>query len=134
MDIDDVVKGLITGILVGFLVIYSLRPQVPYPEWVLKTYEHPWIFTILISMVVILAAWDARAGGVMLLIVATLLMDYYFLGTRIIQSKQHAPFFEFDREALASSAQSSNQQFSFDQAYPIFNNDVDFQPGHPSPF
>lgn len=134
MNVDDVVKGLVTGMLVAFMVLYSLRPQTPYPEWVLNTYEHPWIFIILVCMVVLLSAWDARAGAIMFLIVATLLMDYYFLGTRSLQYQQHTPtFLEFDRTAMMTSS-IQTPQFSLDQAYPIFNNDVDFLPGHPSPF
>lgn len=135
MNVDDIVKGLVTGVLLGFMVLYSLRPQNPYPDWVLQTYEHPWIFIILVGSVIILSAWEGRAGAIMLIIVATLLMDYYFLGTRSLQHEQHAPvFLEFDRNAISLPSTTQSTQYSLKQAYPIFNNDSDSLPGHPSLF
>ena len=134
MNIDDVIKGLVTGLLVGFMVMYSLRPQVPYPEWVLRTYEHPWIFIILIGLVVVMSAWDVHAAAVLSIIVVALLLDYYFLGTRSLLQEQHSPaVVEFDRSAFAIPNLHSTS-YSLQPAYPLFNNEMDLSPGHPSPF
>ena len=84
MSIDDVTKGILSGIFIGILVMYSFQPQVPYPQWMLQPYENPWMFLVLIFLVVLLLAWDLRTGGLAFLIVATLVMDYYALGTRSI--------------------------------------------------
>lgn len=82
MNIDEVTKGILSGIFIGILLMYSFRPQVPYPQWMLQPYENPWMFLILIMVVVLLLAWDLRTGGLAFLIVATLIMEYYALGKR----------------------------------------------------
>lgn len=132
MNADDIIKGLVTGVLVGFMVLYSLRPQTPYPEWVLQTYEHPWIFIVLLCTVAVVSAWELRAGAVLFIIVATLLIDYYFLGTRSLEPPHKIAPVEFDRSSLVMPR--IPPQYSSQEAYPIFNNDIDFVPGYPSPF
>lgn len=87
MNIDDVTKGLVSGILIAVLLLYSFRPQVPYPLWMLQIYEHPWMFLVLILSALLLTTWDVRNGSLMCLVVAAFIVDYYTLGKRLTMTK-----------------------------------------------
>jgi hypothetical protein len=87
MTIDDVTKGLVTGLLAGIVILYSFRPTVAYPEWVIRTYEHPWVFVLLIAFSFLLMQWDIRAGALALIATTSLLFDYVTLAKRSLQPK-----------------------------------------------
>jgi hypothetical protein len=46
--IDIFIRYSIIGIISAYLLIYGLRPSVPYPEELLELYEHYWILLIVI--------------------------------------------------------------------------------------
>ena len=48
--IDIFIRYFIIGILSAYLLIYGLRPSVPYPEELLELYEHYWILLIIIFL------------------------------------------------------------------------------------
>ena len=82
MTIDEVIKGLVTGVLATFVILYSLRPTSPYPRWVVESYEHPWIFVLMIIAVPFLYAWDNIVGALAFIITTMLIIDYNFFGKR----------------------------------------------------
>lgn len=87
MDMSDVVKGFLTGILISIIIIYSLRPKVPYPKWMLATYEHPWAFLVSIGIAFWLLVWDRVVGALSFIVVATLIIDYHMFGKRYMIRK-----------------------------------------------
>lgn len=141
--IEDVLRGVITGLLTAFVVIYSLRPKVPYPKWVLISYEHPWMFLVAIGVAAWAISWDRIIGSLLFIIVLTLILDFHMLGKRTIESKdKHVVnnktsdtntigYMEFDDEGPALNTMNLDEK-----VYPMFDNEADtmFQPGHPSPF
>lgn len=135
MEFDDIAKGIVAGLLVGFLVIYSLRPQMPYPEWVLQTYEHPWIFVLLVSATLVLACWDAKVGALLALVVATLFVDYYTLGKRSLRSKDA----EDNDESFVDMPRVTKEEFkplmvAPQDASPLDSEQFEVQPGEPDLF
>lgn len=143
--IEDVLRGIITGILVAFVVIYSLRPKTPYPKWILMSYEHPWLFVLAIAVAAWSLAWDRIIGALMFIIILTLILDYHMLGKRTISTRDNTVvnksvdlstpgtigYLEADGEGPALDSIGLDSE-----VYPMFDTDVDtmFQPGHPSPF
>lgn len=74
--LEIIAKGLITGILVGYLIIYGLRPSVPYPDYILDFFENKWIFLILVIIIYYVFLWDYTIAVLLLLSTIALIFDY----------------------------------------------------------
>lgn len=74
--LQDVLKGLISGILAGYLIIYGLRPSMPYPEIILDFFENKWIFLILLIVNYYVFVWDYKCGVMLLMCIIALVFDY----------------------------------------------------------
>jgi hypothetical protein len=148
----EIVKGLVTGLLIGILIFYSLRPKTPYPSWMIAPYEHPWVFIILLGLVFYLIMWDRVVGALSFIVVAALLLDLHLLGRKTIASKHDIDLMHasdvvnhglvvddypevYELETVDTSGVPL-QSVSIDEpVYPMFqDNDMDFAPGQPSPF
>jgi hypothetical protein len=75
MIIDIFFRYLIIGIISAYLLIYGLRPSIPYPETLIEIYEHYWILLILIIINIYLFYWDLRIGVMMLLAITAIVFD-----------------------------------------------------------
>ena len=73
--IDIFIRYLIIGIISAYLLIYGLRPSVPYPEELLELYEHYWILLIIIFINIYVLMWDLRIGVLMALSIIALIFD-----------------------------------------------------------
>ena len=76
MDINTILNGLLNGIFTAYLLIYGLRPSIPYPEYILEIFEHKWIFVILILINYYIIIWNYRTGCLLLLCLIALVFDY----------------------------------------------------------
>ena len=47
MELLILFKYIIIGILSAYLLIYGLRPSIPYPETILEFYENFWFLIII---------------------------------------------------------------------------------------
>lgn len=68
-------KYIIIGILTAYLLIYGLRPSVPYPEAILEFYENFWFLIILIFLNIYIYLWDKKIGVLLGLSIIALIMD-----------------------------------------------------------
>jgi hypothetical protein len=82
---DEVIRFILTFVFAAYLIMYGMRPTVPYPIWVVKSFEHPWIFVIMIIAVPFLFSWDEKIGALFFLITTTLLVDYSVLGSKMLR-------------------------------------------------
>jgi hypothetical protein len=73
--IDVFIRYLIIGIISAYLLIYGLRPSVPYPEELLELYEHYWILLIIMIINIYVLIWDLRIGILMALSIIALIFD-----------------------------------------------------------
>lgn len=73
--IDIFIRYLIIGIISAYLLIYGLRPSVPYPEELLELYEHYWILLIIMIINIYVLIWDLRIGVLMSLSIIALIFD-----------------------------------------------------------
>ena len=73
--IDIFIRYFIIGILSAYLLIYGLRPSVPYPEELLELYEHYWILIMVIILNIYILMWDLRIGVLMALSIIALIFD-----------------------------------------------------------
>ena len=75
--IDLFTRYIIIGILSAYLLIYGLRPVVPYPEYILEIGEHYWMLLILFILNYYLALWDLKIGLLFALCLIALLFDLF---------------------------------------------------------
>jgi hypothetical protein len=73
--IDNFLRFIIIGIVSAYLLIYGLRPSVPYPEQILELCEHYWILLIIIIINYYLLLWDLRVAVLTALGVIALIFD-----------------------------------------------------------
>jgi hypothetical protein len=74
--LEIIIKGILCGILSAFLIIYGLRPAVPYPDALLEFFENPWLFLILLLATYYVFIWDHMLGALLLLSTSSLIFDY----------------------------------------------------------
>jgi len=74
-NIELFIRYIIIGILSAYLLIYGLRPSVPYPEELLELYEHYWILLIVIIINIYVLMWDLKIGILMALSLIALIFD-----------------------------------------------------------
>lgn len=75
MEIIFFLKYVIIGFLTAYLLIYGLRPVVPYPEFILEFYENFWILIILIFINLYIYIWDKKIGVLLGLSIVALVID-----------------------------------------------------------
>jgi len=75
MDINLFIRYLIMGILSAYLLIYGLRPSVPYPEAVLEFYENFWLLLLLVIFNFYIYQWDTKIGLLLCLSIVALVFD-----------------------------------------------------------
>lgn len=73
--LESVLRGLIAGTLSAYLVLYGLRPAVPYPDIILDLFDNKWILLILLIINYYVFVWDYTCGVLFLLSIIALLFD-----------------------------------------------------------
>ncbi len=69
------IKYFLIGIFSGYLIIYGLRPSVPYPETILEFYENIWLLLLLIIINFYVYLWDNTLGVLLCLSIIALIFD-----------------------------------------------------------
>jgi len=75
MSLNLFIKYIIIGILSAYLLIYGLRPAVPYPEYILEFYENFWLLLILVIFNFYVYLWDRTIGLLLCLSIVALIFD-----------------------------------------------------------
>ena len=79
LEFDDVLntvlKGIISGFLIAYLIMLGLRPSAEYPDNILEIIDNPWIFIVLILVNFYAIQWDMTIGLLLLLSIIALLLD-----------------------------------------------------------
>tara|TARA_B100000795_G_scaffold266561_2_gene249944 strand:+ start:625 stop:1083 length:459 start_codon:yes stop_codon:yes gene_type:complete len=101
----DFFKYVLIGILCAYILIYALRPSVPYPELVISIYDNYFIFIILIIINYYLLMWDIKIGLLFLICIISLIFDYYiFIKKDLIKKYNiHEDFNIDNNDSLSSS-------------------------------
>ena len=74
--LEFISKSLISGLLSSYLLIYGLRPAVPYPDIVLEFFENKLLFLLLLLVNYYVFVWDYNNGSLLLLCIIALIFDY----------------------------------------------------------
>lgn len=89
--ISKVLKGLITGILCAYIIIFALRPSVPNPDYILEIIENKYVIIPLLIINYYLFEWDQLIGIIFMICIISLIFDYFIFinkGLKKIRNKQ----------------------------------------------
>lgn len=142
--LEDIFRGLLIGILVGIVLVYSLRPKVPYPKWMTVAYDQPWIFILLFCISLYALSWDRLIGSLLLIITTALLADQALLvrdgQPKHITLEPSPPMIpqgfseNVERSTIDTEGPSPPVVPAQAMNYPMFAMEEEYQPGHPAPF
>jgi len=104
-----IIKGLITGFLIAYLIILGLRPAALYPDNILEIIENPWIFIILIIINFYVIQWDLTIGLLMFLSIIALLLDIIiFTEGKIFYNKEEAENYSNNTSNISNTDNKSS--------------------------
>lgn len=144
--LEVILKGLITGLLSAYLVLYGLRPAVPYPEMILELFENLWMFIILLILNYYTFVWDYTIGTILLLCILALIFDYIVFTNKgfkkvvINEGRNLDHFYNFsvDSNPQFVTIPEETQKKKQNTFYDVIINDIKnindvVYPGDPSP-
>ena len=113
LEIDDflniVLKGIISGFLIAYLIILGLRPSAEYPDNILEIIDNPWIFIVLILVNFYAIQWDMTIGLLLLLSIIALLLDVIiFTEGEVFNNDINIENFKNDSESDSDSDSESD--------------------------
>ncbi len=134
-SLDYILKGVTSGFLAGYLVLYGLRPSVPYPEIILEIFDNKWMFLILLILNYYAFIWDYNVGALLLLSVITLLFDYIIFIEKGFKHSEVKKIDHFINNAPIFVPDNSTkvQDNIYDNIINNMNN-IEMIPGNPAPF
>jgi len=107
--LNNIIKGIITGFLIAYLIILGLRPAALYPDNILEIIENPWIFIILIIINFYIIQWDLTIGLLLFLSIIALLLD-------IIIFTEGKIFFNKDEEERYSNKDNDKKSGTLEKS------------------
>jgi hypothetical protein len=86
--VEQAMRGLAVGIMVGLIVFFVLRPREPYPRWVLTPFEQPWMLLGVALVFLLVFQWDQRVALLIFLFVLGVGLDVHIYGKTYSQPKE----------------------------------------------
>ena len=88
--IYKVLKGIIAGVLCGYIILFALRPSVPNPDCILEIIENKYVIIPLVLINYYLSEWDLLIGILFSICIISLIFDYFIFinkGLKKIKNK-----------------------------------------------
>lgn len=135
----DALRGLLVGLISGICVIYAFQTKVIYPQWVLKSWDHPWVFVVLVVIALSIAQWSVEISALTLLCLAAVIGDKLVFGQpkkqkskeQKVATNESQP--EFNSGILDTYGEPLDTIELEQPEYPLFYGLEDAQSG-PAPF
>ena len=79
----SIFNGFLVGILVAFTILYVFQIKNPYPSWILKTFEKPWVLVLLLFLGVIFLGFNKEAGVLIIILTLALFIDKFLFARQL---------------------------------------------------
>jgi hypothetical protein len=73
--IENILKGVISGFLIAYLLIFGLIPSSKYPDDILDIMDNPWIFAVILIINFYILYWDLTIGLLLFISLIALMLD-----------------------------------------------------------
>lgn len=71
----ELLEAVLVGAFAAVTLLYTFQTKNMYPDWMLQSYEHPWVFLILLLIAVFIAKFSPRTAVMMALLIVAMWMD-----------------------------------------------------------
>ena len=71
----QLIEAALVGAFAAITVLYTFQTKVPYPMWLVQSYEHPWVFLILALITIFIGKVSPRIAVMLLLLILAVWMD-----------------------------------------------------------
>jgi hypothetical protein len=72
---ENILKGVMSGFLIAYLLIFGLIPSSKYPDDILDIMDNPWIFAIILIINFYILYWDLTIGLLLFISLIALMLD-----------------------------------------------------------
>jgi hypothetical protein len=72
---ENVIKGVMSGFLIAYLLIFGLIPSSKYPDNILDIMDNPWIFAVMLIVNFYILYWDLTIGLLLFISLLALMLD-----------------------------------------------------------
>lgn len=72
----DMIEALLIGMLAAVTVLFTFQTRVPYPDWLLQTFEHPWVFFCMFISAALFAGSSPRIAVMIMLLMLAMWFDW----------------------------------------------------------
>jgi hypothetical protein len=134
--VSDIIEGFVVGILAALVILYGLSPKTAYPSWMMTVFHHPWLFVVVLVIIVYTAAtWSMTVAGLLLILFAALITDMFLFGRPIASERPSAPDVAPSTPPRAFAPGAPLSSVSLAQpVYQMFQSDLEPSAGQPAPF
>ena len=87
----SIFNGLLVGILAAICILYVFQIKKPYPIWILKTFEKPWVILIIFILGVLSLGFNREAGVLLIIISVALFIDKFLFARKIPEITPEKP-------------------------------------------
>lgn len=115
----DLIAGFIAGFISVFLVIYAFQPNRPYPSWMLEPVDQPWIFILILLVIIFIFRWDYLIGILLILFVLAIIFDIVVLTKSEIDETMYTPSIQLLPKNFMSPVElETSEQFENQKMHP----------------
>ena len=112
--IYKVLKGIIAGVLCGYIILFALRPSVPNPDSILEIIENKYVIIPLILINYYLYEWDLLIGILFSICIISLIFDYFiFFNKRLKKIKNKNIDYENNKNIIENFTVNDNLKNMF---------------------
>ena len=114
-DIFDAVEGLAIGVLATFVLLFSFQSNIPYPETMVKTFEHPWMLAILFILAILVGRVSPKICVLLILLLTAFVAEIYLFTRPEISNQSKIIPILAEKDSEQASASSPDQASASDQ-------------------
>lgn len=75
MEFEEILKRVISLILIVYVTFVALNPSVANPDWILLVHENPWVLLVMVLCSYYVMQWDFKIGLLILICAIAVYLD-----------------------------------------------------------
>jgi hypothetical protein len=107
--LKDIIEGLVVGALAALTIIYAFQTRVVYPDFVLRMWQHPWVFVLFFILAVLMFQWSKPASVLSILMLLALVADVVVFAQQPLDISKETPAERLSHESAALAVPHDEQ-------------------------
>ena len=97
------IESVVVGALAAVTILYGFQTRVPYPDFVLRTLNHPWILVIVGVIAIITFRWSPPIAVLLLILLAAFCVDTMAFARPLPQLLNQTPAERLSRQSVGDA-------------------------------